>query len=739
MTQDRLERCLTFISNFGVVIDEATPHLYLSGVALDRTILPDDSVIIGLTSVSASLSERDQGLLLTIRGHEDTVNSAQFSPDGSMIVSASDDKTVRIWDSTTGVPFGAPLRGHEAPVKVVCFSPDGKKIASGSADTTIRVWDAQTGAPIGLPLCGHEGNINTVLFSPDGTQIVSGSADATIRVWNLQTGKVTVLRGHDNAILAASFTPDGTCIVSASLDGRVHIWDNIPAGTYSVFQIARMKGMISACLSIDTKWLNYTVYKARGNTIRMVDRHTSITGSPLGSNHTNVRSFSLSLDTTYCVYKSDDRTLRVFNATKDHEISDPFLGHEDSIEWACFSADGMRIVSASKDKTVRVWAHDVPRKNGKQSTDRLPSTTPRGKIDRYFISPDMSTISTFVSSRRDNRVWDLRKQLSHSLQGHTNSVQSCEYSPDSANIVTTCGDKIVRLWDAQTGEQIRSFEHPHQVFSASFSPDGTRIVSASNSIHIWDVQAGEQVRNPLSGHKEGFKAASFSPDGQKVVGVLNDKTFLIWDIQSGVQIGDAMDSNVDNWDTFYHPAVFSTDGKAIIFLTSKKIHIWDVQTQTRLCTLSRHGSGLDSAAVASNSMSPDGRAVLYAPPGNEFYLWDLQTSAQIGAPFSGHHHHISSAVFSPDGKLVVSASHDKTVRVWDVQTRVEVCSPLRGHTDTVYSALFSPDGKQIISHDRIGVVFIWNLEEYLRVPFTDTQVSIFDLLTLRMYLTRFLP
>ena len=685
---------------------------------MDKTILPDDSIFTGLTSVSASLSERHQGLLLTIRGHEDVVNSAKFSPDGKTIASASDDKTLRIWDSQTGVQIGAPLRGHKAPVKVVCFSSDGTKIASGSADTNIRVWDARTRTLVGLPLCGHEDSVTTVLFSPDGSQIISGSTDATIRIWDLQTRKSVTLRGHDGGILAASFTPDGRCIVSASSDGRVHIWNEIPASTYSVFQTVWMSGMMSACLSTDTMWLNYTVQDYRGRKLGMVDRRDSADRTGLRSSNYYYRSLALSSDARYCVYKSDERDFCIWD-TESTTSSSSFIGHEDSIESACFSTDETRIVSASKDKTIRVWTRGVREQNKKQSTSRLSSTIRKGGIDDYFMSPDMSTISTFSSYMADNRVWDLRTQLSRRLLGHTDMIPSCAYSPDSAHIVTTCGDNIVRLWDAHTGKQIGSFEHPDWVSSASFSHDGTKIVSASISIHIWDLQTGEQCCAPLSGHEKRVSDASFSPDGHSIVSVSRDETIRVWDTKSGAQIGNVMNST----DGPHHSAVFSQNGTHIVSLTRQKMHIWDTQTQMQLCVLSHHNSFLRSATFVSSSVFPNGQTVLHAPSNKKFYLWDVRTNTQIGAPFSGHQGFVSSAVFLPDGKLVVSASSDKTVRIWDVETRAEICSPLRGHTTRVFTASFSPDGKQIISED--GTVFIWDLEKYLRVPFTDTQVSMF--------------
>ena len=83
--------------------------------------------------------------------------SAAFSPDGKRIVTASEDKTARLWDAETGKPIGEPLTGHTDGVSSAAFSPDGKRIVTASADKTARLWDAETGKPIGEPLTGHDG------------------------------------------------------------------------------------------------------------------------------------------------------------------------------------------------------------------------------------------------------------------------------------------------------------------------------------------------------------------------------------------------------------------------------------------------------------------------------------------------------------------------------------------------------------------------------------------------------
>ena len=88
---------------------------------------------------------------LSLRGHDNIVLSAAFSPDGKRIVTASFDGTARIWDATTGEPIGEPLRGHERGVTSAAYSPDGRRIVTASQDKTARIWDSASGKPIGEP------------------------------------------------------------------------------------------------------------------------------------------------------------------------------------------------------------------------------------------------------------------------------------------------------------------------------------------------------------------------------------------------------------------------------------------------------------------------------------------------------------------------------------------------------------------------------------------------------------
>ena len=150
--------------------------------------------------------------------HTRIVFSATFSPDGKYIVSASRDKTVRIWDAMTGKQVGEPLVGHTEAVRFATFSPDSKYIVSASWDKTVRIWDVKTGKQIGGPLEGHTGEVNSTTFSPDSQYIVSASWDKTVRIWDVKTGKQ--IGGPLKVIELMCLPPAHVIVLNTTLSGR---------------------------------------------------------------------------------------------------------------------------------------------------------------------------------------------------------------------------------------------------------------------------------------------------------------------------------------------------------------------------------------------------------------------------------------------------------------------------------------------------------------------------------------
>jgi len=156
--------------------------------------------------------------------HQDSVLSAQFSPDGKRVVTASDDGTARLWEAHTGQPLGEPLQ-HRDKVSVAQFSPDGERVVTASADKTARVWNGHTGQALTEPL-EHDSTVHSAQFSPNGKWVVTASYGGTARAWDARTGQpVGEPMRHAGAVRSVEFSPDGRFILTASADGTARLWD----------------------------------------------------------------------------------------------------------------------------------------------------------------------------------------------------------------------------------------------------------------------------------------------------------------------------------------------------------------------------------------------------------------------------------------------------------------------------------------------------------------------------------
>jgi predicted oxidoreductase (fatty acid repression mutant protein) len=210
------------VSQSGWRLNLAGHESYVASAAFS----PDGSRIVTASGdKTARIWDAASGKELTVlRGHENNVSSAAFSPEGSRIVTASGDKTARIWDASSGKEFTV-LHGHENYVMSAAFSPDGSRIVTASGDKTARIWDASSGKELTV-LRGHESGVSSAAFSPEGSRIVTASWDKTARILDAASGKeITVLRGHEGGVLSAAFSPDGSRIVTASSDKTARIWD----------------------------------------------------------------------------------------------------------------------------------------------------------------------------------------------------------------------------------------------------------------------------------------------------------------------------------------------------------------------------------------------------------------------------------------------------------------------------------------------------------------------------------
>ena len=577
-------------------IDSAI-RLALRGVRIDLEWNPTRAS----RAASVLTATIDQGALRFPIVHDAEVTSAAFSPDGSRIVTHAVDLPVQVWDAATGrtriasLPGSAPsfgpdgthivtvsgrtaqilhaatgaesatLRGHSDALKTAAFSRDGSFIVTASRDGTARIWHAGTGASVQV-LRGHDKAVSDARFNHDGTRVVTASEDGTARIWNARTGtEIAILRGHRDVVLSAAFSPDGARVATASQDYSARTWDIATAEEITALRRDHGDPVLSAAFSPDGAFIVTTT----GTTARVWD---AVSDYPppikvLRGHQGTVRSAAFSPDGRHIVTASDDKTARVWSVV-DNEGT--VLARHSGAVWSSeFSPDGSRIVTASEDRTARVW--DA----ASATMIALLAEHDLGVWSSSF-SPDGLRIAT-ASRDRTVRIWDAATYQSTAvLRGLGQDSPTAAFSPDGSRVVTTSTGRTGRIWDVAGGKEVAqlgvgNFEafspdwkrlvevefaqarvrdaaslreiavlggHDQAIWSAAFSSDGTRIVTASEdrTSRVWDAATGREL-GVLRGHRGIVRFAAFSRDGTRIVTTSDDKTARIWDAATAKEIG----------------------------------------------------------------------------------------------------------------------------------------------------------------------------------------------------------
>ena len=201
--------------------DDPERSLLLSMHAVDvtrrqGTVLPDAEDL----THRALLASR---IRLILSGHEDFVRSVAWSPDGKQLATASDDETVKVWDTSTGREV-LTIAGHKKGAWSVAWSPDGERLAVAGGDTTAQVWEAGTGRNL-LTLSDHK-RFESVAWSPDGKHLATGSGDQTAKVWDATNGRTLMtFSGHKDSVECVTWSPDGKRLATGSGDQTAKVWD----------------------------------------------------------------------------------------------------------------------------------------------------------------------------------------------------------------------------------------------------------------------------------------------------------------------------------------------------------------------------------------------------------------------------------------------------------------------------------------------------------------------------------
>jgi len=642
--------------------------------------------------------------IAVLEGHTDRLNSASFSSDGRRIVTASADNTARIWDAGTGRQI-ASLGGQIQRLNSVSFSPDGQRIVSALPDGTARVWNAESGVELLLLEDPTDAAIERVSFGPDGRRIVT-AASHTARVWDAASGEQIAppMLGHSwkglfrerLVITSASFSPDGRWIITASSDKTARVWD-----AETGIDMALLEKRILSELEVgtevaetDTEEANRRILKGHGGAVWCA---------------------SFSPDGSRVVTASSDKTARVWDAERGNEVFS-LEGHTDAVWCASFSPDGGRIVTASSDNTARVW-------DARSGREIAPLLGHEARVKTAIFCPDGRRIVT-TSDDGTARVWHAwsGSELLN-LNAHPGKVRSASYSPDGRQIITASSDNAARLWDAEGGTEvglIRGSEQPNPfdtgMANASFSQGGGRIaIVYRNAARVWDAESRREIACIKAGARE-LHSMSLSPDGRRIAIASPGKeptwpiriqdladpslapVFELWDVETVQRIELPFDRGVRS---VCHVS-FSPDGRQLLLACSNgATRVLDAESGGEIVL-----QDPTKAAVEFASFSPDGGRIVTASSTGTAQVWDADSGTKI-VVLEGHSGALGSALFSSDGRQIVTASSDCTVRAWDATSGKQIAC-FHGHADGVLHAAFSPDDRRIVSASRDTTARVWD-------------------------------
>jgi len=344
-------RCLAICQGHQDRVDVVAFHpagqMVASG-SRDRTVKLWD-----IGSLDANSSEREPEAiqpLQTFQEHSERIRAIAFSPDGSLLASGSNDRTVKLWDIQSGICVDT-LRGHTNWIRSVTFSPDGLQLVSGGDDKTIRFWDVRSRRCLNT-LRGYTNQVWSIAFSPDGRSLASGSGDQSVRLWEISTGRcLRVLPGHANWVWSVAFSADGQILASCGDDQTIRLWD-VGSGECIRVLTGHQGRVSSVAFDPDSRRL---ASGGADRTIRLWDIQSGQALNVLQGHTERVLAVDFKPNSRLLASSSEDQTVKLWDVEQGQLLT-TLPGHTSRVRSVAFAPAGDLLASSSDDGTIKLWA-----------------------------------------------------------------------------------------------------------------------------------------------------------------------------------------------------------------------------------------------------------------------------------------------------------------------------------------------------------------------------------------------
>lgn len=684
---------------------------------------PERAIWLGLQSVKTTydtdksvLPEAANALHRAVQGSQveyvltgltPPMNAVAFSPDGTRLVAANQNNTVKVYDSTTGKEL-LTLSGHGCCLHYAWlggvvdanYSPDGTRIVTaGAGDNTARVWDAVTGKQLHL-LKGTGRGINSAQFSPDGKHIVTAGRDGTAIIWDAETGAALLSKQYDHppdsgdmapgALWQAVFSPDGKFVATAGGERVTRVWD-----AQTGDQVFEQPGFWSwtAAFSPDSRLL---AAGGISGTLKIWDLNTKKELLSLSDHNSAILKVKFSPDGKQIATASADGTVKLSDA-QTGQVLQTFTGHSGWVTSVDFSPDGERLAASGADGSAIIWdlAGGKPIATIRNPFD--PTSRLEGEILQY--SPDSkrllvgNTDNTQEATAKIFSVDSKTPNLLFAIPGPVGVWSVAQISADGKRLGTRDigknGATLIRIWDVSgngpAAREVLSRTLPIEFWNDAgvwFDANLSRIAMATpdGKVHVFDLASGTPLLTFDTGFTFPIAPGPFSPDGKQLLITAGKPPVKVWDLTSGKQVFELSGHSGTTW------AVYSPDGKRIASSgCDGTARIWDAATGELLHTIA-----VTTQCVTAVNFSGDGKQLMTGDDAATVKVYDAATTKLLYT-LLGHNDTVVNAVIRPDGAQIASTGGDGTVHLWSTTLRRERAA-FPGVL--VYNGL-SPDGKQL--------------------------------------------